>query len=111
MTYGPAANNEVIITLPESRTSESALDAGRAAIVSTLTNNYSVTASRTRPRQARPRQRRTRRLADWLAQKDPEHLGSSDAATQRYTQQANAILDYRDTRTADSSTLSTIFPA
>ncbi|MGC1361121.1 MAG: protein translocase subunit SecF [Silvibacterium sp.] len=99
VTYGPAANNEVIITLPESRTSESALDAGRAAIVSALTNNYSVTGKQNQGNGKLDLDNVGRgSLADWLAQKDPEHLGSSDAATQRYTQQANAILDYRDTQ-------------
>src|SRR6201992_1207096 len=34
--YGPAGNNEVIITLAQSQTSEAALDQGRAAIVGTL---------------------------------------------------------------------------
>ena len=38
--YGPAANNEVLITLSRSETSESALDQGRATIVSALTQNY-----------------------------------------------------------------------
>jgi preprotein translocase subunit SecF len=97
VTYGPAANHEVIITLPETKTSESALDAGRAAIVSTLTANYSA-AGRQNQGSGKLDLDNVGRgaLADWLAQKDPEHLGASDAATQRYTQQANAILHYRD---------------
>ena len=97
VTYGPAANNEVIITLPESRTSESALDAGRAAIVSTLTNNYSVTGKQNQGTGKLDLDNAGRgALSDWLAQKDPEHLGTGDAASLRYTQQANAIADYRD---------------
>jgi preprotein translocase subunit SecF len=97
VTYGPAANHEVIITLPETKTSESALDAGRAAIVSTLTANYSE-AGRQNQNSGKLDLDNVSRgaLADWLAQKDPEHLGSSDTAIQRYTQQANAILKYRD---------------
>jgi preprotein translocase subunit SecF len=39
--YGPAANNEVLVTLSRSETSEAAIDQGRATIVSTLTQNYS----------------------------------------------------------------------
>jgi preprotein translocase subunit SecF len=97
VTYGPAANHEVIITLPETKTSESALDAGRAAIVSTLTANYSQAGRQNQGSGKLDLDNVSRgALADWLAQKDPEHLGQSDAATQRYTQQANAILAYRD---------------
>ncbi len=43
--YGLAANNEVIVTLAQSQTSEAALDQGRAAIVGTLTANYSATGA------------------------------------------------------------------
>jgi preprotein translocase subunit SecF len=98
VTYGPAANHEVIVTLPETKTSESALDAGRAAIVSTLTTNYSETGKQNQGNNKLDLDNVGRgSLADWLVQKDPEHLGQSDAATQRYTQQSNAILDYKDT--------------
>jgi preprotein translocase subunit SecF len=97
VTYGPPANHEVIITLPE--TSESATDAGRAAIVSTLTANYSATGKQNQGSgkldldNAGPGT-----LGDWLVQKDPEHLGQNDAATTRYTQQADAIIGYKDTQ-------------
>lgn len=98
VTYGPAANHEVIITLPETKTSESALDTGRAAIVSTLTANYSRTGRENQGNGKLDLDNASRGgLADWLAQKDPEHLGQSDTATQRYTQQANAIIGYKDT--------------
>jgi preprotein translocase subunit SecF len=97
VTYGAAANNEVIITLPSARTSESALDAGRAAIVSTLTSNYSETGKQNHTTGKLDLDNAGRgALTDWLTQKDPEHLGASDAATQRYAQQADAILAYRD---------------
>jgi preprotein translocase subunit SecF len=97
VTYGLPANHEVIITLPE--TSESATDAGRAAIVSTLTANYSASGKQNVGTgkldldNAGPGT-----LADWLVQKDPEHLGQNDAATARYTQQADAIIGYKDTQ-------------
>jgi preprotein translocase subunit SecF len=95
--YGPAANNEVMFTLPESKTSESSLDAGRAAIVSTLTANYSAAGKQNQGTSKLDLDNVSRgALADWLVQKDPEHLGGGDLATQRYTQQANAVLDYRD---------------
>jgi preprotein translocase subunit SecF len=99
VTYGPAANHEVIITLPGASTSESALDAGREAIVSTLTANYSETGKQNQGSAKLDLDNAGRgTLTDWLTQKDPEHLGASDAATQRYTQQAEAILSYRDTQ-------------
>ncbi|HEX5235597.1 MAG TPA: protein translocase subunit SecF [Silvibacterium sp.] len=95
--YGPAANHEVIITLPESKTSEAALDAGRAAIVSTLTANYSEAGKQNRASGKFDLDNAGRgALADWLQQKDPEHLGQSDAATTRYTQQADAVINYKD---------------
>jgi len=98
VTYGPAVNNEVIITLPEKETSEAALDAGRAAIVSALTTRYSETGKANAGSGKLDLDNAGRgTLIDWLTKQDPEHLGTSDAATQRYTQQADAILHYRDT--------------
>jgi preprotein translocase subunit SecF len=89
------AKDEVIITLAESQTSEAALDQGRAAILSALTSNYSSTGpSNTGKLDLDNAGRGT--FAAWLAQRDPEHLGNSDAALQHYTQQANAILDFKD---------------
>jgi preprotein translocase subunit SecF len=87
--------NEVYITLGEAQTSESALDRGRAAILSALTNNYSATGPANQGKLDLDNAGRSS-LAVWLAQRDPEHLGNSDAAAQHYTQQANAILDFRD---------------
>ncbi len=94
-TYGQAANHEVIVTLAQSETSEAALDHGRAAIVSTLTANYSATGPASQGKLDLDNVGRAA-LASWLAEKDPEHLGQSDAAAQHYTQQANAILGFRD---------------
>jgi len=94
-TYGQAANHEVIVTLAQSETSEAALDRGRAAIVSTLTANYSATGPASQGKLDLDNVGRAA-LASWLAEKDPEHLGQSDAAAQHYTQQANAILGFRD---------------
>ena len=86
-TYGPAANNEVLISLPLSETSEAALDKGKLAILRALStdapagktdlNNTANTA-----------------LAGYLLEKDPLHLGTD--APQRYTQIAQAITDQRD---------------
>jgi preprotein translocase subunit SecF len=94
-TYGQAQDHEVLITLAQNETSEAALDQGRAAIVSTLTANYSTNGTASEGKLDLDNAGRSS-LAAWLAQKDPEHLGSSDAAMQHYTQQAGAILDYRD---------------
>jgi preprotein translocase subunit SecF len=94
-TFGTVAGNEVIITLAESETSEAALDRGRAAIVNTLTANYSDTGAANQGKLDLDNAGRGA-LAAWLEQRDPEHLGSSDAAAQHYTQQANAILGFRD---------------
>jgi preprotein translocase subunit SecF len=94
-TYGVAPNHEVLITLAQSQTSEAALDQGRAAIVNALTTNYSAGGAANQGKLDLDNTGRGS-LAGWLAEKDPEHLGASDAATQHYTQQANAILDYRD---------------
>lgn len=97
VTYGPPSNNEVIITLPQTASSESAIDTGRAAIVSTLTQNYSETGRQNQGSGKVDLDNIGRgELANWLIQKDPEHLGQSDTATQKYTQQADAIWNYRD---------------
>jgi preprotein translocase subunit SecF len=93
--YGAAANNEVIVTLAQSETSEASLDQGRASIVNTLTANYSSAGAANQGKLDVDNAGRSS-LAAWLAEKDPEHLGQSDAATQHYTQQAGAILDFRD---------------
>jgi preprotein translocase subunit SecF len=94
-SFGQAGSNEVMITLAESQTSEAALDRGRAAIVNTLTANYSSTGAANGGKLDVDNAGRSS-LTAWLAQRDPEHLGNSDAATQHYTQQANAILDFKD---------------
>ncbi len=94
-SYGPVADHEVIVTLAQNETSEAALDQGRAAIVNTLTANYSSTGPASQGKLDLDNIGRAS-LGSWLAQKDPEHLGQSDTALQHYTQQANAILDYRD---------------
>jgi preprotein translocase subunit SecF len=89
------SRNEVMITLAESQTSEASLDRGRAAIVSTLTNNYSATGPVSQGKLDLDNAGRGALIA-WLEQHDPEHLGASDAAAQHYTQQAGDILSYRD---------------
>ncbi|HKR25845.1 MAG TPA: protein translocase subunit SecF [Acidobacteriaceae bacterium] len=94
--YGPASNDEVLITLSLKETSEAALDQGRAAIVQTLDQNYSSTGPQNQGKLDLDNASRSA-LVSWLQQKDPEHLGTdSDAAQTRYQQQADAVLHYRD---------------
>jgi preprotein translocase subunit SecF len=89
-----AVSNEVIIALAESQTSEAALDQGRAAILHTLETNYAHNSAG--PGKIDLDNAGQNTLADWLTQKDPEHLGTSDAAQQHYAQQAAAIFSYRN---------------
>jgi preprotein translocase subunit SecF len=93
--FGPATNNEVLITLSRSETSEAALDQGRAAIVSTLTQNYSSVGAQNQGKLDLDNAGRGG-LATWLEQKDPEHMGDTDAAVTRYQQQADAVQHFRD---------------
>ena len=85
--YGPVSDNEVLIDLDVQETSEKALDQGKIRIINALEtnapagkqdlNNSSVLA-----------------IKNYLMDKDPLHLGSD--ADQKYTQQAQAIVDTRD---------------
>jgi preprotein translocase subunit SecF len=85
--YGPVSNNEVLIDLDVQETNEQALDRGKTQIINTLEtdapagkldlNNSSSLA-----------------LKNYLMDKDPLRLGSD--ADQKYTQQAQAIVDTRD---------------
>ena len=87
---GGAANNEVIVSLPEKETSEQSLDRGRAAIVAAMEKYFGggqqgkLDLNNSSPTQ----------ISDYLLNKDPLHLGT-DAAT-RYTQLARQITDFRD---------------
>ena len=87
--------NEVLITLSRSQTSEAALDKGRAAIVNTLTQNYSTTGPENQGKLDLDNAG-SDAIATWLEQKDPEHMGDTVEAQTRYTQQAALIAHYRD---------------
>ena len=95
-SIGAAANHEVIISLAQSA-NESSLDQGRATILQTLEANYAHNGAANQGKLDLDNVGEGT-LANWLAQKDPEHLGSADAAQQHYTQQAEAILNYRNSR-------------
>jgi preprotein translocase subunit SecF len=93
--YGTATNNEVLITLSMGATSQSAIDQGRAAIVNTLTQNYSAAGTQNQGKLDLDNASREG-LEQWLAQQDPEHMGDTDAAQTHYQQQADAIAHFRD---------------
>jgi preprotein translocase subunit SecF len=92
-----AGSNEVIVSLAQNQTNESALDQGRAAILQALENNYAHNSA-AGPGKIDLDNVGQGTLAAWLAQKDPEHLGTSDASQQHYSQQAEAIVTYRNQR-------------
>jgi len=85
--FGPVSDNEELIDLDVRETSEQALDQGKLKIINTLQtnapagkqdlNNSSVLT-----------------LKNYLMDKDPMRLGSD--ADQKYSQQAQAIVDTRD---------------
>jgi preprotein translocase subunit SecF len=91
-TYG-TNTNQVIISLPESETSEKNLDAGRSSIVSALTQYYSATGASAGGKLDLDNASHDA-ITDLLVQKDPEHLGAS--AQTHYAAQAVAITDFRD---------------
>jgi preprotein translocase subunit SecF len=85
--YGPVANNEELIDLDVRETSETALDQGKLAIIKSLETN---------PPAGKQDLNNASSLAvkQYLLDKDPLHLGSD--ADQKYTAQAQAIVDYRN---------------
>jgi len=86
--------NEVIVSLPQSETSENNLDAGRSSIVAALEHSYSTTAATAEGKLDLDNASRDA-IADLLSQKDPEHLGAASGPT-HYLAQATAIAEARD---------------
>jgi preprotein translocase subunit SecF len=91
---GQAPSNEVIISLPEKAMQESNAEAGSDTIVKALGTYYSTTGAASQGKLDLDNVG-SATLADLLLQQDPEHLGP-DAGKAKYTQQAEAILNYRD---------------
>ncbi len=91
--YGAPSGNEVLVTLPQAQTRESALDQGRAAIVGTLQQHYSTTAA---PGKLDLDTAGRGTLAAFLEQANAEHLAPGDDANTRYLQQAEAVLAFKD---------------
>ncbi len=85
--YDVPSNNEVLIDLDVQETSEQALDKGKTQIINALETN--TPAGKQDLNNAS-----SLTIKNYLMDKDPLHLGSD--ADQKYTQQAQAIVDTRD---------------
>jgi preprotein translocase subunit SecF len=85
--YDVPSNNEVLIDLDVQETSEQALDNGKNKIIQTLETNVPAGKSDLNNSSSLA-------IKNYLMDKDPMHLGSD--ADQKYTQQAQAIVDARD---------------
>jgi preprotein translocase subunit SecF len=85
--YGQVSNNEVLIDLDVQETNEQALDRGKTEIINVLETN--APAGRLDLNNSS-----SLAIKNYLMDKDPMHLGSD--ADQKYTQQAQAIVDTRD---------------
>ncbi len=94
-TYGTSAQRQVAISLAQNETKESALDVGRETIVGALNASYS-TAGPANQGKLDLDNASQGALAQFLEQNDPEHLASTGGASQKYAQQAEAILNHRD---------------
>jgi preprotein translocase subunit SecF len=85
--YGPAANNEELIDLDVQETTEQALDHGKLAIIGALESNTPAGKKDLNNSSSLD-------IKNYVMDKDPMHLGSD--AEQKYTAQAQAIINYRD---------------
>jgi preprotein translocase subunit SecF len=85
--YDIPSDNEVLIDLDVQETSEQALDRGKTRIINALETN--VPAGKQDLNNAP-----VLTIKNFLMDKDPMHLGSD--ADQKYTQQAQAVVDTRD---------------
>jgi preprotein translocase subunit SecF len=85
--YGQVGNNEVLIDLDVQETNEQALDRGKTQIINTLETNAPAGKQDLNNSSSLA-------IKNYLMDKDPLHLGSD--ADQKYTQQAQAIVDTRD---------------
>jgi preprotein translocase subunit SecF len=86
-TYGAPSNDEVLIDLAQKETSEQALDRGKVQIIQALETN--APAGKQDLNNAS-----FLTIKNYLMDKDPLHLGSD--ADQKYSAQAQTIVDYRD---------------
>ncbi len=87
-TYGPAANNEVLIDLDVRETNEKALDQGKNLIIQALQTSGP-------PGKQDLNNASSLTLTNYLLEHDPLHAGSD--ARDRYAAVAHTIVNYRDT--------------
>jgi len=85
--YGQVSNNELLIDLDVQETNEQALDRGKTQIINTLETNAPAGKQDLNNSSSLG-------IKNYLMEKDPLHLGSD--ADQKYTQQAQAVVDTRD---------------
>jgi preprotein translocase subunit SecF len=85
--YDQPANNEELIDLDVRETSEQALDQGKLKIVQALATNSPAGKQDLNNSSSLA-------IKNYLMDKDPMHLGSD--ADQKYTQQAQSVVDARD---------------
>jgi preprotein translocase subunit SecF len=85
--YGSPGSNEVLIDVSEQETSEQALDRSKTQIINALETNAPANKQDLNNTGFLT-------IKNYLMQKDPLHLGTD--AEQRYTAQAQAIVNYRD---------------
>ena len=93
--FGRTSDNEELITLAEKATDTASLDRSRAQIVHMLTRDYSESGAQAQGKLDLDNASKGD-LLEWLLQNDPEHMGNSQNATVKYTQQAAAIEAYRN---------------
>ena len=86
-SYGSPGSNEVLIDVSEQETSEQALDRSKTQIINALESNAPADKQDLNNTGFLT-------IKNYLMQKDPLHLGTD--AEQRYTAQAQAIVNYRD---------------
>ena len=86
-SYGTAGSNEVLIDVSEQETSEQALDRSKTQIINALETNA--------PADKQDLDNSSfLTIKNYLMEKDPLHTGTD--AEQKYTAQAQAIVNYRD---------------
>jgi preprotein translocase subunit SecF len=93
--YGTAAQKQVAISLAQKETQESALDTGRQTIVQALNTNYASGGAANQGKLDLDNASQGA-LAQFLQQNDPEHLAGAGGGSQKYAEQAAAILNHRD---------------
>lgn len=94
-TFGPAANRQVIISLAQKETQESALDVGRQTIVDALKANYSPPSAQNQGKLDLDSVSQAA-LTQFLVEKDPEGLKGGTGSQEQYAKQASKIVDHRD---------------